>query len=106
MAGPNQRKMVESLLIYAVSFIRVASRSFQQKNVVGDRWLSIIPTSYAMSYMDVIIWSATYSAFISDGFWGLGLAGFAYGTGGWMGAWAGMWLHNRLFDTHHDTDTD
>ena len=88
--------MINELLIFGIGFIKVAARSFQQKNVVNDKWVSIIPNSYIMGIMEVFTAGVAVLETTQSGFIGLISLGLAYGTGGWMGCWVGMWAYNKL----------
>jgi len=82
--------MIE-LLAFGATLVRVFARAFQQLNVTRGHYLPIIPTSYVMGFLEVII----VSLIVMEGFsWPLV---FAIGTGGWTGAILAMCLHSRIF---------
>lgn len=76
-------------LYWFAAFAHVFLRSFQQQNVIFQKYLLIIPISYGMFYIDTYITEqvATHGA---DAVW------FACGTGGWMGCWLSMFIHRRV----------
>lgn len=83
-------------ILFLVGFAKVAARAYQQKNVMHDNWLAIIPTSYVMAFMELGLLGVAAIDIVNNGMWRILPLALAYGTGGWLGAWAAMWLHNRL----------
>lgn len=79
--------------LFAVSFLKVGLRAFQQRSVTLDSGaMAVIPVSYGMSYADLFLISAV--AWQRD--WAvLAAGGFAMGTGAWMGTLLAVWLHRR-----------
>lgn len=88
--------MIE-LTAFFVTFVRVFARAFQQKNVIGNHYFAVIPTSYFMGALEV--WIVTI--IVVEGF-SFPLI-FAIGSGGWMGAVLAMILHGKFFGTEKNT---
>lgn len=79
------------ITLFAVNFCHVGLKAFQQKNVIANQYLAIIPISYMMAACEVyIVYSVAKVGFSLP-------AVFAIGTGAGMGAITAMLAHNRLF---------
>lgn len=77
--------------LFAVNFAHVGLKAFQQKNVIANQYLAIIPVSYCMAACEVyIVYSVAKVGFSLP-------AVLAIGTGAGMGAITAMLAHNRLF---------
>ena len=83
-------------IIFTIGFVKVAARAFQQKNVMLDRWMSIIPTSYIMGALEVAMVGVSALEIMREGWVQAIWISIAYSTGGWIGCWFAMWLHKRL----------
>lgn len=83
-------------MVFVIGFVGVATRSFQQLNVMQSKWLSIIPNSYVMGVAHFVLTAFGVAEFEAEGWYGIIILGFFYGTGGWSGCWFGMWVHKRL----------
>ncbi len=83
-------------VIFFIGFFKVAARAFQQKNVMMDQWLSIIPTSYIMAVLEVAMIGVSAIEIINDGWWSMIPIAISYGTGGWIGCWFAIWLHKKV----------
>jgi len=79
------------LTAFFATFARVFSRAWQQRNVVGNHYLSVIPFSYIMGALEVFIVALIV---ISEHKF---LLAFTIGTGGWMGSVLAMYLHTKCF---------
>lgn len=84
------------VLIFLLGYAKVAARAFQQKNVMHDQFLAVVPISYVMAVMEIGFIGISAVTVIEDGYSSIIPAAFAYGTGGWMGTWSAIWLHKRL----------
>lgn len=84
------------ITIFTLGFAKVAARAFQQKNVMHDQFLAVVPISYVMAYMELGFVGISAINAVENGLWTILPSGFAYGTGGWMGTWSAIWLHKRL----------
>ena len=84
------------LTIFALGYAKVAARAFQQKNVMHDQFLAVVPISYIMAVMEIGFIGISAVTVIEDGYSSIIPAAFAYGTGGWLGTWSAIWLHKRL----------
>jgi hypothetical protein len=83
-------------VIFLIGFFKVAARAFQQKNVMLDRWFSIIPTSYVMGALEVAMVGVSAIEIIEEG-WSQALwIALSYSTGGWIGCWFAIWLHKKV----------
>lgn len=80
------------LKLWVLSFLLVAVRAFQQKNVMGDHYWRIIPTSYLFAGADLL---TLYLGLTQLPHAPL-LTIFAMGSGGWMGCWASLYLHRKI----------
>lgn len=74
--------------VFAVSFLYVGLRSWQQLNVVRQKYLFIMPTSLAMAAADVFMISQIAN-------YGWGFIVLAYAGGGGMGSILATWMHHR-----------
>lgn len=81
------------IALFAVNFIAILTKSFQQKNVQHDKIWWIFPTSMVMSAMEVFIIGTVATLAVAAGsFWAM----IPMGLGAACGAVAGMMLFNRL----------
>lgn len=81
------------IALFAVNFVAILTKSFQQKNVQHNKFLWIFPTSMVMSAMEVfLIGSVATLAIASGSFWAM----LPMGLGAGCGAVAGMVLFNHL----------
>lgn len=92
---------MEYIAMLATSFIYVASKSFQQLNVVHEKILQIIPTSYFMAYLEIGTLGMAAKAIIDHGVTGFALSGFAMGTGAWIGSICAIYIHKWLRKERH-----
>lgn len=84
------------LFLAALSFVQVAAKAFQQKNVMHDQYRAVIPISYLMAVMEVAFIGVSAIEITSNGYEKILPIALAYGTGSWAGCWFAMWLHKRL----------
>jgi len=75
--------------MFGACYVYVLLRAFQQRNVVHDNYLWIVPTSYLMATGDVFI-----IAFIAHAGWNIWIV-LANGTGGALGCLSAMYIHRR-----------
>lgn len=87
--------MIE-LTLFLITYVRVAARAFQQRNVVFDNWLWVIPTSYVMGYLELAGLAIGVVDIVNNGYWRIVVLGFASGSGGWLGCYTAIYLHKRL----------
>lgn len=79
--------------LFAVNFIAILTKSFQQKNVQHNKLVWIFPTSMIMAAMEVfIIGSVATLAIASGSLWAM----LPMGLGASCGAIAGVLLFNKL----------
>lgn len=77
------------LLIFAVSFTRIALRGFQTKNIHGNHYRTAFCLSWFMTATEIFV----VSAIAIDGW----ACFFPVALGGALGVIVSMWLHNKLF---------
>lgn len=75
------------LLMFAVSFVSVFLRAFQQKNVMGDHYVWITPVSFGMAVAQAL----TVLIIVDQGLWAI----IPMGLGGASGAMLAMYTHGR-----------
>lgn len=84
-----------SLLTYAgagfASFVFVGLRSFQQLNVVQRKYLWILPTSYAMAAVEVLLIQQ-----MAHNAWGWIV--LFIGAGGGFGSVTATWVHDKFLN--------
>jgi hypothetical protein len=79
--------------LFAVNFVAILTKSFQQKNVQHNKLIWIFPTSMIMAGMEVfIIGSVATLAIASGSLWAM----LPMGCGAACGAIAGVILFNKL----------
>jgi len=88
--------MLQLFALLLIGFFKVAARAFQQKNVMNDKYVSIIPVSYLMGIFEVAFAGLSVTKIIADGWLQILPIAFAYGTGGWIGCWFAIWLHKKV----------
>lgn len=76
------------LAAFAASFLFVGLRSFQQINVIKRKYAWIIPTSYVMAAVEVILIQQ-----MAHNSWGWIV--FFIGSGAGLGSVSATWLHER-----------
>jgi len=81
--------------LFAVNYLSVALRVWQQLNVMNSEYLAIIPTSYGMAAMLVFMTLGVVSLGKSVKHQAIGI--LCIGTGGWLGSWAAIYLHSLMF---------
>jgi hypothetical protein len=77
------------LAAFVVSFAAIFAKSFQQKNVMHDRYWLVFPFSMLMAFMET---SGVLLVARSDTVW----IAIPIGCGGTIGCWLGMFLSGRL----------
>ena len=83
------------LKLWFMSLCLVGVRAFQQKNVMGDHYARIVPTSYAFALCDMAVVYSGLQTWVSDPLFTV----LSIGTGAWMGCWASLYIHKKL-DIH------
>ena len=85
-----------ALMIFAAMGAMIFFRALQQKNVMHNNYLAVIPTSYLMSALELVAHTMVLGETIINGFtFAAMLYWIAAGTGGATGCCAAMWFHNR-----------
>ena len=77
------------ILAFITSYINIALRAFQQKNVMNDKYMWVMPTSMSMAVCEVIIISQAASQ-------GMGWIALPIGLGSGLGCLTSMKIHNIL----------
>lgn len=80
------------IALFAMSFLCVGVRAFQQQNVTHRRYKLIVPTSYVFSFVDLFVLYYGLNSFSHAPI----LTGFIVGTAAWLGCWASIFLHTRI----------
>lgn len=83
------------VLLLSANFVLVFFKAVQQRNVVGDYYLWVVPTSFAMAYSEVAI---ILNIVEIQSYW----AGLPMGLGGGTGALLGMYLHRKFISNGDD----
>lgn len=87
--------MMSELAAGVAYFVYVFFKAFQQKNVAFDHYKWVMPISYGMAFMEVLVISLVAfqasKGITPDLIW----FAVAIGTGGGLGALTAMWIHNR-----------
>jgi hypothetical protein len=78
------------LWLYALALVGV--RSFQQKNVQGDHYFKIVPTSYVFAMCDIALMYRGLKTWEVS----IPMTVLCVGTGAWMGCWISLYTHKRL----------
>ena len=74
------------------SLALVGVRAFQQKNVQGNHYFLIMPTSYIFALCDIaLIYRGLQTWEIS-----MAMTVLCMGSGAWMGCWISLFLHNKV----------
>ena len=81
--------MQTSLLTFAVAFVYISLRAFQQRNVSHANYSLIIPTSYLMALTDTYLIGAMVKSGLTLSFI------LTYGTAGAKGSVMAVILHKR-----------
>ena len=81
--------------LFAVNYVSVSLRVWQQLNVINSEYLAIIPTSYGMAAMLVFITLGVLSLGKNVKHQAVGI--LCIGTGGWLGSWTAIYSHSLMF---------
>lgn len=96
--------MESIVIVFLIGFCKIAARAFQQKNVMTDQFLSIIPISYIMGFLEISMIGISAIEIMNEGWMNAIPLVFFYSTGGWMGCWFAIWLHRKIH-TKRDNHT-
>ena len=77
------------ILAFFVSAIAIGLKGWQQKNVTGHHYKSVVITSYIMTFTDI-----TFIGLVAKHGWDLVVSS---GTGAAFGMVSAMFLHNHFF---------
>lgn len=87
--------MMSELAAGVAYFVYVFFKAFQQKNVAFNHYKWVMPISYGMAFMEVLVISLVAfqasKGITPDLIW----FAVAIGSGGGLGALTAMWIHNR-----------
>ena len=78
-----------------VSFIYIALKALQQRQVMSAQYWRMPPTSFCMAFCEVFIVGNVAVHAIGDSIGSLIALACAIGTGGGIGSIFGTWLHAR-----------
>ena len=78
-----------------VSFIYIALKALQQRQVMSAQYWRMPPTSFCMAFCEVFIVGNVSVTAVSGHFWSLTALACAIGAGGGIGSMFGTWLHAR-----------
>lgn len=82
--------MIEWVLVIP-SFFSIFLKAFQQKNVMGNKYMAVPFTTYGMAVCEVFVIGSVATT-------GITLAAVnGIALGGALGCLAGMFIHNRIF---------
>jgi len=88
-----------ALAIYCSMGSMVYARAFQQMNVIGKHYKAVVPTSFAMSALEVLSHTLVLGETIINGFTPTALLyWFAMGAGGSTGCILAMYSHGKIGD--------
>lgn len=83
---------------FLVTFFYVFAKAFQQRNVVFDRYIAILPLSFVMAAGEYVIVALIGITTVNHGIEaGIGLI-IANGLGGGIGAIGAILLHKKVFN--------
>jgi len=91
--------MMQSLSLFAASFVFVFLKAFQQRNVAFDHYRWIMPTSMAMAAAEVYV----IATIVTTGYSVLAVLGM--GTGAGAGGLFAMYLHGKYVGGQHGKST-
>lgn len=81
------------VLAFAASFLYIALKALQQRQVMNAEYLKMPPISMAMAACEVFIMVNVIHT--ADSFGGLSTLAFSIGLGGGLGSILGTWIHAR-----------
>lgn len=84
------------LSAFAVSFLYVALKSFQQLNVMHHKILWVWPVSLGMGLCEVFLVGTIAVTAVSEGWLEMSFLGVSLGLGGAVGATLSMILHKKI----------
>jgi hypothetical protein len=84
-----------ALTAFAVSFLYIALKATQQRQVMLAQYLRMPPVSFAMAYCEVFLTGSIAYSYIAHGLWHAFVMANAIGAGGALGSVVGTYLHKR-----------
>ncbi len=90
--------MIVPVTLFATNFLYIALKAFQQKNVMHDKYMAMIPTSCAMAVCEYFITGtiATIAVVNSNTFVETAINVASIGLGGGLGSVLATYQHNRM----------
>jgi hypothetical protein len=89
--------MIEPLLLFVINFIYIAFKAFQQKNVMHDNYVAMVPTSVGMAFCETFIMGTIAVIAVAGNSWMHSVVNAtAMGLGGGLGSVGATWYHNKL----------
>lgn len=85
------------IYVYAflANFVYIAFKAFQQRNVMGSHYASMVPTSMLMGMCEAYIY-ATVALAVNEAGLPVWLLGGSFGIGGGLGAILATIIHKRI----------
>lgn len=84
-----------ALTAFAVSFLYIAMKATQQRQVMAAQYWRMPPVSMAMAYCEVFLTGSIAYSYIEHGWLHAFVMGTAIGAGGSVGSMLGTYLHKR-----------
>lgn len=83
------------LAVFSATFINIALRATQQRQVMAAQYWRMPPISFGMAFCEVFVWGNVAKAALAGSTWQLAGVALAMGCGGSLGSMLGTYLHVR-----------
>lgn len=83
------------LAVFAATFLNIALRATQQRQVMAAQYWRMPPISFGMAFCEVFVWGNIAKAALAGSALQLVCVALAMGCGGSMGSMLGTYLHAR-----------
>jgi len=89
--------MIEPLILFGINFTYIGLKAFQQKNVMHDNYIAMMPTSCAMAYCETFITGTIALIAVAGHDWIHAVVNAtAMGLGGGLGSVMATYYHNII----------
>lgn len=82
-------------LLFLSNFIFIFLKAAQQKNINGNHYIAVLPTSFVMAFAEVYIIAVIASSAVNGSLDITEITAIALGGG--FGCIASMWSHGKIF---------
>ena len=89
--------MTTAIGLFLANFSYIFLKAFQQKNVMKDNYVLVLPTSFGMAACEYFIMGTIALVAVGDSSWNEAMLNvLCIGLGGGLGSLIGMVAHNKM----------